>query len=602
LNPFSAENRGGIIHVANIKGGVGKSTVATNLAACLSKFGKTLLIDLDVQGSSTYALGYEPRQGSLSSFSLLNQRFSVYHPQNREENKKITRAFKTGLFKLQQSVFRDINEIIMEVVPDLFLIPASSALFKAVGRKEHHRFQQNLMECKSAFEYIVIDTPSVWNDFLKYIFRISDLNLIPVTLSALSTKSLKDYLKEIRNLIRRYPTTRIRIVKNEVYGKKNAKLVGKVKTISENRNFLDSLSEMVRYWSAQSTLLLPQSIVFDLEIPETAAIQNSQDRGVPIVMDKSNSDAKKSFEKLTENIREVLNTLPCVPRKVSLFEDPAVSKRIFLALRVAAAFLILFVSGNLYEEKVPAIITPSQLERGQIQSFTHTFGTSDNIYKYAKYALYRFRAIVPSKEDVEKYVNELIAVYNYTRTPGERQITRDENDLVGATLTFYPPLSTRNPSYNQDFPIYSFFTFLVKDEFCYVTGTWYEYGEGGESPHKGIDIAAPIGTPVVSPIQGVAYNRSTDKGGNMVGIVRDDYVIFFAHFSKSKVMDGALVRKGDTVGVVGMTGRASGPHVHIGYGIEYPMQSGTRFGKQYFEVTDTKQFFYRQMYLTSASE
>ena len=53
-------HRGGIIHVANIKGGVGKSTVATNLAACLSRHGRTLVVDLDVQGSASIALGHEP--------------------------------------------------------------------------------------------------------------------------------------------------------------------------------------------------------------------------------------------------------------------------------------------------------------------------------------------------------------------------------------------------------------------------------------------------------------------------------------------------------------------------------------------------------------
>ncbi|MFP4520749.1 MAG: ParA family protein, partial [Fibrobacterota bacterium] len=54
---FTEKDKGGILHVANIKGGVGKSTIATNLASAFSKTGRTLIIDLDVQGSATSAFG-----------------------------------------------------------------------------------------------------------------------------------------------------------------------------------------------------------------------------------------------------------------------------------------------------------------------------------------------------------------------------------------------------------------------------------------------------------------------------------------------------------------------------------------------------------------
>ena len=77
---FADSDIGGIIHIANIKGGVGKSTVATNLAASLAKRGPTLIIDLDVQGSASVALGHDTDQLSRSSWELYKNRFSISSP------------------------------------------------------------------------------------------------------------------------------------------------------------------------------------------------------------------------------------------------------------------------------------------------------------------------------------------------------------------------------------------------------------------------------------------------------------------------------------------------------------------------------------------
>ena len=76
------ESRGGIIHIANIKGGVGKSTIATNLAAVLAKRGRTLIIDFDVQGNVSHALGFSGRKGGSSL--LLSKKFSDFNNGRRK--------------------------------------------------------------------------------------------------------------------------------------------------------------------------------------------------------------------------------------------------------------------------------------------------------------------------------------------------------------------------------------------------------------------------------------------------------------------------------------------------------------------------------------
>ena len=95
----------------------------------------------------------------------------------------------------------------------------------------------------------------------------------------------------------------------------------------------------------------------------------------------------------------------------------------------------------------------------------------------------------------------------------------------------------------------------------------YANGERG-APHAGVDIARPTGTPVVAPADGVivlAADRPFTLEGNLLMI---DHGMglnsAFLHLSRIDVRVGDRVRQGQTVGAIGATGRASGPHLHWG--------------------------------------
>jgi len=53
---------------------------------------------------------------------------------------------------------------------------------------------------------------------------------------------------------------------------------------------------------------------------------------------------------------------------------------------------------------------------------------------------------------------------------------------------------------------------------------------------------------------------------------------------------GEPVKKGQTVGTIGLTGQTSGPHVHVGYGIRSLSGDGLNFGKSYYKLTDRSCF------------
>jgi len=83
--------------------------------------------------------------------------------------------------------------------------------------------------------------------------------------------------------------------------------------------------------------------------------------------------------------------------------------------------------------------------------------------------------------------------------------------------------------------------------------------------HRGIDIVAPLGTPIVATADGIVTTATNKEAGYGLHIViqHDDfYSTFYAHLSKLLVMDGQEVKKGNVIGLVGSTGLSTGPHLH----------------------------------------
>jgi murein DD-endopeptidase MepM/ murein hydrolase activator NlpD len=92
------------------------------------------------------------------------------------------------------------------------------------------------------------------------------------------------------------------------------------------------------------------------------------------------------------------------------------------------------------------------------------------------------------------------------------------------------------------------------------------YGPRWGRMHRGIDIAGPVGTPIVAAAAGVVVDAGWNDGGfgNLVKIQHPDgSLTLYAHNSRVIARVGQQVQQGEEISEMGSTGRSTGPHLHF---------------------------------------
>ena len=92
------------------------------------------------------------------------------------------------------------------------------------------------------------------------------------------------------------------------------------------------------------------------------------------------------------------------------------------------------------------------------------------------------------------------------------------------------------------------------------------FGARWGKPHEGIDLPAPVGTPVFAAADGrVVYAGAAIRGyGNLIVLKHAGGLLTaYAHNSVLLVSQGQSVRAGDRIALVGQSGHATGPHLHF---------------------------------------
>lgn len=179
----------------------------------------------------------------------------------------------------------------------------------------------------------------------------------------------------------------------------------------------------------------------------------------------------------------------------------------------------------------------------------------------------------PSTEMLKNYMASLIYVPRSSKLPTDAEALDEPWNNTDAHMTedgmVIPHLddadSTSHKGVDIDIPTLGskkIFKLLQPVQNALVSSG---FGIRWGRPHQGIDMAAPIGTPIMAAESGkVAYSGWKAGYGNFIEVDHGHgYLTHYAHCSKLLVHVGQVVKKGQPIGKVGNTGNSTGPHLHF---------------------------------------
>ena len=177
----------------------------------------------------------------------------------------------------------------------------------------------------------------------------------------------------------------------------------------------------------------------------------------------------------------------------------------------------------------------------------------------------RLDAVFPDGSSVRRNLQVAQRKYNVQRVDGlaPSRVSPSEQDMVRIRKDIADAKKARA----RDDPREDFlggFVWPAKGRISGVYGSQRILNGKPRRPHYGVDVAAPVGTPVHAPADGIVTLASKNmffSGGTLIVDHGHGLSSSFLHLSAILVKEGQRVRQGDPIAKIGATGRATGPHL-----------------------------------------